>query len=358
MISVGDTEMKVIEIGNKRIGENEHTYVIAELSGNHGGSLEKCIELLHAACDTGADAIKLQAYTADTITLDCNNDDFQIASDSSWASYKNLYQLYTEAHTPWEWFPKLFDEARKRGVELFGSVFDESSVDELEKFDCKAYKIASPEIVDMGLLQKVAATGKPVIVSTGLANLSEVAEAVSWLRDAGCEDIILLKCTSAYPAPPEEVNLATIRGLKETFGCHAGLSDHTTGIGIAIGAVALGAEVIEKHVMLDDGEETVDSFFSLIPPDFKRMIEEIRRLEKAIGVINYDLTAAATKNISGKRSLYICNNMKKGEIFTDDNVRSVRPGYGLETKFKPDVLGRKAKVDLQVGDRMSWDVVD
>ena len=350
--------MKDISIGNKSIGEGHGAYVIAELSGNHGGDLDKCLRLLHAACDTGADAIKLQAYRPDTITLNSNKEDFLIAKDNPWASYNNLYELYEEAHTPWDWFPAMFEEAGKRGVELFGSVFDESSVDELEKFPCKAYKIASPEIVDMGLIQKVARTGKPVIVSTGLGNLVDVSQAVGWLREAGCEDIVLLKCTSAYPTPPEEVNLKTIRNLEETFSCHAGLSDHTTGIGVAIGAVALGAKVIEKHVMLDDDVETVDSFFSLSPADFEQMITEIRRVEQAVGQISYDLTSAAEKNRSGRRSLYVSAPVKKGELFTDENIKSVRPSFGLPPKHKPEIIGRRAKCDLDVGDRLSWDVID
>lgn len=350
--------MKNISIGDKNIGEGEKTYVIAELSGNHGGSLEKCVRLLQAACDTGADAIKLQAYRPDTITLNSNKEDFAIAKDNAWAEYKNLYELYEQAHTPWEWFPTLFEEAGKRGVELFGSVFDETSVDELEKYPCKAYKIASPEIVDMGLIQKVAGTGKPVIVSTGLAEIDDITQAVGWLREAGCKDIILLKCTSAYPTPPEEVHLKTIRDLEEKFDCYAGLSDHTTGIGVAIGAVALGAKVIEKHVMLDDGEETVDSFFSLSPLEFKQMITEIRCVEKAVGEVSYDLSEAAAKNKTGRRSLYVSKAIKKGELFTNDNIKSVRPSYGLAPKYKPDIIGRRANVDLEVGDRLCWDVVD
>ena len=350
--------MKTISIGNKKIGNGEPTYMIAELSGNHGGSLDKCVELLHAACDTGADAIKLQAYRPDTITLNTSNGDFAIAQDNAWAAYKNLYNLYEYAHTPWEWFPTLFEEAGKRGVELFGSVFDETSVDELEKYPCKAYKIASPEIIDVALLEKVARTGKPVIVSTGLANIADVAEAVSCLRNAGCDDIILLKCTTAYPTPPEEVNLKTVKNLEETFTCHAGLSDHTVGIGVSVAAVALGAKVIEKHIKLDDGEETVDSFFSLTTQEFQNMIEEIRRVEKAVGTVQYDLTPEAAKNKNGRRSLYISAPVKKGETFTENNIKSVRPGFGLPPKDKRLVLGRKATCDLDIGDRLSWDIIE
>ncbi len=350
--------MKPVSIGNKTIGEGHPAYVIAELSGNHGGDLDKCLELLRAACDTGADAIKLQAYTPDTITLNTSNGDFSIPEDNAWAAYKNLYNLYEYAHTPWDWFPVLFEEAEKRGVELFGSVFDETSVDELEEYSCKAYKIASPEIVDMALLEKVAKTGKPVIVSTGLANIGDIHDAVGHLRAHGCEDIILLKCTTAYPTPPEEVHLRTVKNLQETFECHAGLSDHTVGIGVSIAAVALGASVIEKHIKLEDGEETVDSFFSLTISEFQTMIAEIRRAEAAVGEVNYDLTPEAAKNKNGRRSLYVSTTIKKGETFNDTNIKSVRPGFGLAPKHKRSVLGRKAKKDLVIGERLSWDVIE
>ncbi|NVK17396.1 MAG: pseudaminic acid synthase [Methylocystaceae bacterium] len=349
--------MKHISIGHKRIGLDEETYIIAELSGNHGGDLNKCLDLLHAACDAGADAIKLQAYTPDTITMNTSNGDFKIPQDNAWAAYENLYNLYQYAHTPWEWFPALFEAAQQRGVELFGSVFDVTSVDELEKYNCKAYKIASPEIVDTALLEKVAATGKPVIVSTGLANIGDIYDAVSCLREHGCDDIILLKCTTAYPTPPEEVNLKTIKNLEETFGCYAGLSDHTIGIGVSIAAVALGAKVIEKHVKLNNEDETVDSFFSLTPQDFQNMITEIRRAELAVGQVKYDLTPEASKNKNGRRSLYVSRAIKAGEAFSEDNIKSVRPGLGLEPKFKKIILNKKANRDLEVGDRLDWDVI-
>ena len=350
--------MKPIHIGNKTIGPGDPTYVIAELSGNHGGDLDTCVELLHAACDAGADAIKLQAYTPDTITLNTDQEDFRIAPDNAWAGYKNLYNLYQYAHTPWDWFPTLFEEANKRGVELFGSVFDETSVDELEKHNCNAYKIAAPEIVDTRLLAKVAKTGKPVIVSTGLAGLSDVDEAVACLRDNGCDEIVLLKCTTAYPTPPSEVNLRTIEHLQDTFHCLAGLSDHTDGIGVSIGAVALGAHVIEKHIKLESGEETVDSFFSLPPSAFKTLIEEIRRIEEAIGDVEYALTPEAAKNKNGRRSLYVSADIQMGDVFSEDNIKSVRPGFGLPPKHKDSILGRKAKCDLKLGDRLTWDVID
>ena len=346
-----------VAIGDRFIGDGEPAYMIAELSGNHGGSLDKALQLLRAGAATGADAIKLQVYRPDTITLNVSHGDFAIASDNAWADYKNLYNLYEYAHTPWEWLPELFAEARKLGVELFASVFDNTSVDELEQFPVKAYKIASPEIVDLGLLAKVAQTGKPVIVSTGVANLNDISLAVECLKSHGCSQIILLKCTTAYPTPPEEVNLKTVQNLKDTFNCPAGLSDHTVGIGVAIAAVTLGANVIEKHIKLDDGELTVDSFFSLTVDEFKNLIIETRRAEAAIGRIEYDITASAKQNSKGRRSLYVCQDIKAGEIITELNIRSVRPGYGLEPKYLPLVLGRKANQDLKAGARLSWDVI-
>ncbi len=349
--------MKVIKIGKKRIGIDENTFVIAELSGNHGGDLNKALALLRAAAQTGADAIKLQVYRPDTITLNVDSGDFAIAKQNAWAEYNNLYELYEYAHTPWQWLPALFAEAKKYDIELFGSVFDETSVDELEKFPVKAYKIASPEIVDIALLEKVAKTGKPVIVSTGLANIVDVHEAVSCLRSHGCEDIILLKCTTAYPTPPEEVNLKTMLNLQQTFDCHTGLSDHTVGIGVSIAAVALGATVIEKHIKLDDGEETVDSFFSLTTIEFKSMIEEIRRAELALGKVCYDLTPKASENKNGRRSLYVSADIAKGEFFTEKNIKSVRPGFGLAPKYKANVLGARAAIDLKMGDRLKWSVI-
>jgi len=349
--------MKNIKIGNMSIGTNEPTYIIAELSGNHGGKIEKAIEMLHAAYKAGADSIKIQVYRPDTITLNSNKPDFAIAKDNAWADYKNLYNLYEYAHTPWEWLPELFEHAQKLGIELFGSVFDESSVDELEKYPVKAYKIASPEIVDLALLEKVAKTGKPVIVSTGLANIGDIYTAVSHLKSHGCNDIILLKCTTAYPTPPEEVNLKTIENLQETFSCHAGLSDHTMGIGVSIAAVAMGATVIEKHIKLADNIDTVDSFFSLTIEEFQQMIVEIRRAEKAIGKVNYDLTPAASLNKNGRRSLYVSADIKQGEQFTEKNIKSVRPGFGMPTQYKRIVLGRKSTKDLTLGDRLTWDAI-
>lgn len=350
--------MNSVQIGHKYIGEGEETYIIAELSGNHGGNIEHALDLLRAAHDAGADAVKLQVYRPDTITLNTDKADFAIPEGNAWAAYKNLYNLYEYAHTPWEWLPRLFETAAELGIELFGSVFDETSVDELEKHPVRVYKIASPEIIDQALLEKVAKTGKPVIVSTGLAGIADIDEAVRCLRTHGCQDIVLLKCTTAYPTPPEEANLKTIQNLKETFLCHAGLSDHTVGIGVSIAAVALGASVIEKHIKLDNAEETVDSFFSLTVAEFQAMVGEIRNAEKAIGRVQYDLTPGALLNKHGRRSLYVSAPIKMGQRFSAQNIKSVRPGYGLEPKYKSIVLGRTASKDLDIGDRLSWDVIE
>jgi len=349
--------MNNVTIGDKIIGGNNPTYIIAELSGNHGGNLAKAIEMLKAAHKAGADAVKLQVYRPDTITLNTDKDDFLIAKDNPWGKYHNLYNLYKYAHTPWEWLPELFKVARKMNIELFGSVFDESAVDELERYSVKAYKIAAPEIVDIGLLEKVAQTGKPVIVSTGLGDLNDISAAVNCLRNNGCSQIILLKCTTAYPAPVDEVNLKTIANLQDSFHCPAGLSDHTLGIGVPIAAVALGANVIEKHIKLVDDDTSVDSFFSLTIKEFKQMIAEIRRAELAVGHVNYSITPSAQLNKSGCRSLYVSKAIKKGETLTEQNIKSVRPGFGLEPKYKPLVLGKTVNCDLEVGDRLSWKVI-
>jgi N-acetylneuraminate synthase/pseudaminic acid synthase len=348
--------MPTVQIGSKKVGDNEPVYCIAELSGNHGGSMKNALELIDAAKAAGADAVKLQVYRPDTITLKSSKPDFCIPPTNAWAKYKTLYELYEYAHTPWEWLPSLFARARQHNLDIFGSVFDETSVDVLEELQVPAYKIASPEICDIPLLRKVASTGRPVILSTGLASLEDMARAIRIIKDGGAEAIIL-KCSTAYPTPPEEVNLATIPHLKAAFSCPVGLSDHTLGIGAALGAVALGASMIEKHIKLPHEKESVDAFFSLTPEEFSLMVQEIRTVEKAIGTIDYSLTPEVEKNRNGRRSLYICAPVKAGETFTEKNIRSVRPGWGLETAFYELVLGRKAAIDLETGDRLTWEVI-
>jgi len=352
--------MKPIFIGDKEISDAVSPFVIAELSGNHAGDINKALALIEAAAKGGADAIKLQVYRADTITLKSDNPDFQIPKKvgNKWESYGTLYELYEYAYTPWEWLPELFAKANELGVMLFGSVFDETSVDELEKFNVPAYKIASPEVFDIGLLEKVAKTGKPVIISSGLSGLGDIELAMQTLKDNGCENIVLLKCTTAYPTPFDQVDLRTITNMRETFDCQVGLSDHTTGITVPLASVALGCNVIEKHIKLDNESESVDSFFSLTVEEFSMMVRELKHAWQALGKVSYQLTTESAKNRYGTRSLYVCADIQKGEAFSEQNIKSVRPGYGLHTKYKPEILGKKARKELKLGDRLSWDVIE
>jgi N-acetylneuraminate synthase/pseudaminic acid synthase len=346
--------MSNIFFGDRKIGDDTPAFIIAEMSGNHGGEISKAFELIRKAKLAGADAVKVQVYTPDTITLNSNSEDFRIDRDNAWSDYKNLHELYSFAYTPWEWMPDLFAEADRNGIEIFASVFDFSSVDLMEKLGARIYKIASPEIVDINLLKYVAKTKKPVILSTGVSTLRELAEAVDTINSMGNQQIGILKCTTAYPTPPHEVNLATIPNMKEVFGGIVGLSDHTEGIGVSVAAVALGAKIIEKHLKLND-ETTVDSFFSLDPYEFTSMVAEIRRVEQAIGTVEYAPTREAEKNRKGKRSLYVSADVKIGERFTDKNIKSVRPGFGLDTRFFEMVVGRKAARNLTKGDRLDWE---
>lgn len=349
--------VKSIRIGQHWVGENHPTYIIAEISGNHNGSYEKAVEIIHAAKDAGVHAIKLQTYTADTITLNSDKPDFCLPSNSPWESSKTLYSLYAKAFTPWEWHKGLFEEARKIGLDIFSSPFDDSAVALLESLDVPVYKIASPEITDIPLLQRVAKTGKPVILSTGLAAPEDISLALETLRNSGCSEIILLKCTSAYPSPPETMNLATISDIPKTYGVIPGLSDHSIGVGIPVAAVVLGAKVIEKHIVFDKSEETVDSFFSLDRHEFKVLVEEIRKVEKAIGSVTYDISDEAKKTLWARRSLYVSKPIKKGETLNASNIRSVRPAFGLHPKYSETVLGKTALKDLDSGDRLSWDAI-
>lgn len=348
-----------IYIGNKVISDQSAPFVIAELSGNHAGDINKALALIEAAAKAGADAIKLQVYRADTITLKSDKPDFRIPKGvgNKWETYGSLYELYEYAYTPWEWLPELFAKAEELGVLLFGSVFDETSVDELEKFNVPAYKIASPEVFDIGLLQKVAQTGKPVILSSGLAGLGDMELAIQTLKHHGCTEMVLLKCTTAYPTPYDQVDLNTIPNMQATFGCYTGLSDHTLGITVPLVSVALGCAVIEKHIKLDHESDSVDSFFSLTVDEFALMVRELKHAWQALGKVNYQLTAESEKNRKGTRSLYVSQPIKAGERFSEQNIKSVRPGYGLHTKYKQDVLGKKARQDLDIGDRLSWDVI-
>jgi len=347
--------MNDFRIGDIRIGLNHRSYIIAEMSANHNQDFNHAVKIIEAAKDAGADAVKLQTYTPDTITIDCGSDYFRI-KDTVWEG-KTLYELYREAYTPWEWQPKLKKIANDLGMDLFSTPFDHTAVDFLEDLEVPAYKIASFELVDIPLLCKVAQTGKPIIMSTGMATLAEIDEAVSAIREAGGNQLALLKCTSAYPAPADEMNLRTIPHLSETFGVPAGLSDHTLGIGVPVAAVALGACIIEKHFTLSRQVPGPDSAFSLEPHEFKEMVDAIRTAEKALGKISYEITEKEKACHVSRRSLFVVENMKRGEEFTEENVRSIRPGGGLHTREFNRVIGRKAKNPIKKGTPLAWDLI-
>jgi N-acetylneuraminate synthase/pseudaminic acid synthase len=321
------------------------------MSGNHGGNLDRAIEIVRGAAEAGADALKIQTYTADTITLNSDLPDFQLIT-GPWKSYKRLWNLYNTAHTPWEWHKTIFSEARRLGLEVFSSPFDESAVDLLESLGANAYKIASPEINHIPLLKRVARTGKPVILSTGLAQLTDINLALLTLKECGVQDIVLLKCTTAYPTPFEECNLRTIPDMNARFGVIAGLSDHTIGNAVAIAAVAIGAKVIEKHFASDVCEETVDSFFSNSQREFTQLVRDIRAVEKALGQVSYEISASAALNMSGMRSLYVSAPIRAGESINKTNIRCIRPSFGLHPIYFEQVLGREAKRDLAAGERL------
>lgn len=326
--------------------------MVAEMSANHNGSLERATEIIRAAADAGADAVKLQTYTPGTITIKSDNEEF-IVHGGLWDG-RRLYDLYQEAQTPWEWTPQLIGLANELGVDCFSTPFDMTAVDFLEDCGVSRYKIASFEVVDIPLLKRVARTGKPVIMSTGMATLAEIDEAVKTLRENGGGPLTLLKCASAYPAPPEEMNLRTIPHLAETFNCEAGLSDHTMGSAVAVASVACGASLIEKHFTLSRSDGGVDSAFSIEPEEFKRLVEDVRTVEKALGKIDYSLTEKQQENAAFRRSLYIVRDVAEGEALTAGNMRSIRPGFGLHPRYYEELLGKKAKRNLKAGTRLDW----
>lgn len=332
------------------------TFVIAELSANHGGSLESALRIVTAASDAGADAVKLQTYRPDTITIDADTELFRISSGTVWDG-RTLYSLYEEAYTPWEWHVTLRDRALALGMTWLSSPFDSTAVELLESLDAPAYKIASFEIVDIGLIRRVAETGKPLIISTGMATLAEIEEAVAAARDAGAVEIALLKCTSAYPAPPNEVDVRTIPHMAAAFGVPVGLSDHTLGIAVPVAAVALGAVIVEKHLTLSRADGGPDSGFSLEPDEFAEMVSQIRIAEQALGQVSYTPTAQEVASRSLRRSLFVVADVKAGESFTESNVRSIRPGQGLHTRHLPEVLGRHATRDIERGTPLSWGLI-
>lgn len=338
-----------MKIGNFNL-DSDGTYIIAELSANHGGKIEIAMETIKAAKEIGANAIKLQTYTADTITLNSDNEDFIIKGGTLWDD-RRLYDLYKEAYLPWEWHKELFDYAREIGIDIFSSPFDKTAVDFLEQFNPSAYKIASFEITDYELIRYTASKGKPIIISTGIATIDEIQDAVDICRTEGNNDIILLKCTSAYPAALEDANLLTIPNLAETFNVVSGFSDHTLGTTAPVVATTLGAKVIEKHFILDKSIGGADADFSLDKQEFTDMIQAVRDAEKLLGTINYSMTDKKKQSRRFSRSLYVAKDIKAGEVITEKNVRSVRPGYGLHPKYLTDILGKPSEKDYKFGDR-------
>lgn len=348
--------MNNIQIGDFRIDDNS-VFIIAELSANHNGSLENAFNTIKAVKRAGADAIKLQTYTADTITIDCKSDDFRIKQGTIWDG-KYLYDLYKEAYTPWEWHEELFRVAKEEGLICFSSPFDKTAVDLLEELNAPAYKIASFEITDIPLIEYVASKGKPIIISTGIAGLEDIELAVDACKRMGNEQIILLKCTSSYPAPVEEANMAMIPALAKRFGVIAGLSDHTMGITVPVVATVLGAKVIEKHFILDSSIGGPDASFSLNEQEFTAMVKAVREAEVAVGKVDYKLTDKMQKSREFSRSLYVVEDIKAGDLITEQNVRSIRPGYGLPPKNFNEIIGKKSRVDLAKGTPMKFEYLD
>ena len=346
-----------MKIGPCEIAVKRTPFVIAEMSGNHNGSLERALQLVDAAAAAGAHAVKLQTYTADTMTLDIDTGEFLITDKASLWSGKSLYHLYQEAHTPWEWHMPIFERCRQRGILGFSTPFDASAVDFLESLNVPCYKIASFENVDLNLIRRVASTGKPVIISTGLANVIEIGEAVAAARQDGCRELALLKCTSNYPAEPASANLATIANLRDAFKCEVGLSDHTLGIGVSVAAVALGATIIEKHFTLSRADGGVDSAFSLEPPELARLVVECSAAALAVGSVAYGPTETEVPSLQFRRSLYIARDVRAGERLTRENLRAIRPGRGLPPKYLDTLLGRRTTRDAAAGTPASWDLI-
>lgn len=349
--------MNDIKIENVIIGTTHKPFVIAEMSGNHNQSLGRAIAIVEAAAQSGAHAIKLQTYTPDTMTIDAKGGLFDINDSTSLWAGRNLYDLYKEAHTPWEWHKPIFDKAKELGLIVFSTPFDESAVDFLESLNVPAFKIASFENTDWPLLKKVAKTGKPVIMSTGLAKLSDIDDAVNVLRSNGCKDLVLLKCTSTYPATPENTHLNTIPHLRDMFNCHVGLSDHTMGIGAAVASVALGACVIEKHFTISRADGGVDSTFSIEPHELNSLVIESERAFLAMGKVFYGVQKDEEKSLRFKRSLYIVDDVKVGDTLTQDNLRVIRPGDGLQPKFYETLLGKKVSQNIKAGTPLQWEIL-
>jgi N-acetylneuraminate synthase len=346
-----------MKIAHKSIGSANAPFVIAEMSGNHNQSLERALEIVEAAAKTGAHALKIQTYTPDTMTLDLDEREFHISDSKSLWAGTSLYKLYGQAFTPWEWHEAIFKRAKELGIIAFSTPFDATSVDFLESLDVPCYKIASFENTDLPLIRKVAATGKPMIISTGMASIAELDDTVRAARQAGCQDLVLLKCTSTYPATADNTNILTIPHMRELFGCEVGLSDHTMGVGVSVASVALGATVIEKHFTLNRADGGVDSSFSMEPAEMTQLVVETDRAWQALGRVAYGPTAAEEKSIVFRRSLYVVKDLQFGEKLTADNVRAIRPGLGLPTKYLEQVLGKTVKQSVARGTALSWDMM-
>lgn len=349
--------MSNFQIASRSIGPRKPIYIVAEMSGNHGQSFQQASEIVRAAREAGADAIKLQTYTADTLTIPSRKPCFVIGEGTLWSG-RTLHDLYSEAYTPWEWQPKLMALANKLGMDCFSTPFDDSSVDFLEQMQVPAYKIASFELVDDGLLKRVARTGKPVIMSTGMATLDDIDHAVQTLRDGGCTQLTLLKCTSAYPCPPEEVHLRAIPDLATRFEVPVGLSDHTLGIAVPVAAIGLGACLIEKHFTISRSVPGPDAAFSLEPHEFRAMVDAVRTAQKALGEVLYGAGPREAKSRAFRRSLFVVSDVRKGEPFTRENLRSIRPGYGLPPRYFDEVLGCRATSDVESGTPLTWELVE
>lgn len=346
-----------MQIANRKIGLDSPPLIIAEMSGNHNQSLERALEIVEAAAKTGAHALKIQTYTPDTMTLDLDEREFNISDSSSLWAGTSLYKLYGQAYTPWEWHKPIFERARELGLIAFSTPFDDTAVDLLESLDVPCYKIASFENTDLPLIRRVAATGKPLIISTGLASIAELDDTVRAAREAGCKELLLLKCTSTYPATAGNTNILTIPHMRELFSCEVGLSDHTMGVGVSVASVALGATVIEKHFTLNRADGGVDSTFSMEPAEMAQLVVETERAWQALGQVSYGATEAEKKSIVFRRSLYVGQDMKAGDVLTRENVRAIRPGLGLPTKYLDVVLGKALKRNVKRGTALAWELL-
>lgn len=348
---------KEFKIGNRMVGEGHPTFIVAEMSANHLMDYDRAVQIIHAAKEAGADAVKLQTYTPDTITLDCENQYFQITQGTIWDG-TSLHKLYETAYTPWEWQPKLMKIANDLGMECFSSPFDPTAVDFMTQMQMPAYKIASFEINDIPLIRKIAKLHKPMIFATGVAYLEDIERALAVCKEEGNDQVVLLKCTSAYPSPYEDMNLKVIPNMAQVFECLTGLSDHSMGTAAAVASVALGGHMVEKHLTLSRADGGPDGAFSMEPAEFKKMVDDIRIVEKALGKVTYELTEKQKRSREDSRSLFVVKDMKEGEEFTPENVRSVRPAFGMHTMYYEEILGRKAKQDLAKGTPLDWKYID